>query len=94
MIGDYYKDNFGNRKWYDTVVNSPVVLPQPQISKEEFDSLKKEVMEMKELLRRAKIYDERNNEPDCEIEDKMEILRKIAALVGINLDDVLSKTAK
>ncbi len=44
---------------------------------------------MKELLKRAKDYDIRNNEPDCEIEEKMEFLKKVAALVGINLDEIL-----
>ena len=64
---------------------------KPQVSREEFDKLKKEVEEMKELLKRAKEYDEKNNEPDCEIEDKMRILREVARLVGIDLDDVLKK---
>lgn len=61
----------------------------PEVSKLEFDQLKKEVIEMKELLRKAKIYDEENNEPDCEIETKMNFLREIAKLVGVELDDVL-----
>lgn len=58
-------------------------------TQEEFDKLKAEVLEMKELLRKAKIYDEVNNEQDCEIEAKMEFLRQVAKLVGIELDDVL-----
>lgn len=49
---------------------------------------------MKELLRKAKIYDEKNNEPNCEIEDKMKFLREVAKLVGINLDDVIEKGKK
>ncbi len=60
-----------------------------QVPKEDFDKLKEDVEEMKELLRRAKIYDEVNGEPNCEIEDKMEFLKQVAKLVGINLDDVL-----
>lgn len=50
---------------------------------------------MKELLRRAKKYDEDNGEPDCEIDEKMAFLRAIAARVGVSLDDVIGpKTAR
>ena len=62
---------------------------QPAISREEFDALKKEVADMKELLKRAKAYDERNGEPNCEIDEKMDLLRRVAKLVGVSLDDVL-----
>lgn len=67
------------------------VIPPPSPSKLDFDNLKNEVEEMKELLRKAKIYDEQNNEPNCEIESKMIFLREIADMVGVDLDDVLKK---
>ena len=88
FIGDHYQD-----KWKP-------IFPQTTTSytftstgptQEEFDKLKKEVEEMKELLRKAKIYDEVNNEPNCEMEDKMNFLRMVAKYVGIDLDDVLKK---
>lgn len=63
------------------------------VTQEQFDELKKEVEELKLLLARAKKYDENNNEPNCEIEDKMIFLKKVAALVGIDLDAVLQKKA-
>lgn len=93
MVGDFYHE-----KW------NPLLIPNPNVSidtkffqtilpvsREEFDSLKKEVLEMKELLRRAKIYDEKNGEPNCEVEAKLVTLKKIAELVGISLDDVFPK---
>jgi hypothetical protein len=46
---------------------------------------------MKALLRRAKEYDVANNEPDCEIEEKMALLKRIAELVGVDLSDVIGK---
>lgn len=61
------------------------------VTRQEFDQLKKDVEEMKELLKKAKIYDEVNHEPDCELESKMTKLREIAKLVGIDLDDVIGK---
>ena len=89
MIGDHF-----NEKWREpykpyTYPNYPVNSFQQEVSKEEFDQLKREVEELKALLKRAKIYDEKNNEPNCEIEEKMEFLRKVAELVGIDLNDVI-----
>lgn len=92
FVGDFYHD-----KWLPHVPIQPSVSSNPtditisEISRAEFDVLKKDVMDMKELLRRAKIYDEQNNQPDCHKEEKLKTLRKIAELVGINLDDVLGK---
>jgi len=61
---------------------------QPAPTRKEFEDLKKEVEDLKKLLKRAKEYDEKNNEPDCEIEDKIKLLKQIAALVGVDLDEV------
>lgn len=63
----------------------------PSISRQEFDELRREVAEMKLLLKEAKAKDEQAGEPECQHEDKLTILRKMAELVGINLDDVLGK---
>lgn len=48
---------------------------------------------MKALLKRAKAYDEKNGEPNCEMDEKMAILRKVADMVGIKLDDILGSKA-
>lgn len=64
--------------------------PNPQTpTRQEFEDLKKEVEDLKSLLKRAKEYDEKNNEPNCEIEEKMKLLKEIAKLVGVNLDEIL-----
>lgn len=88
MVGDYYSQKWQGQNQLTglgqyTITNGP--------SQIEFDSLKKEVLEMKELLKRAKIYDEKNGEPDCELEEKIKTLRKVADLVGVSLDDVFKK---
>lgn len=83
----YNPEAFKDKTIQDLLNNRPV-------SRFEFDALKKEVEVMKGLLAKAKIYDEKNNEPDCEIENKMKLLKEIAKLVGIDLDDVLKKTTK
>jgi hypothetical protein len=91
MIGDYYHD-----KWYPTPtpeipnIGVPYPLPPtPNVTKEEFEALRRDVLEMKELLKRALDYDKRNNEPHCETHAKMEVLRNVAKIVGISLDDII-----
>lgn len=107
MIGDHYRDRLPvTHPWVVPMTPTPVRpngwpwVDEPQDNKtrtvthptrEEFEALKRDVEEMKELLKRAKDYDARNNEPDCEVEDKMVLLRKIAELVGVDIDDVIGK---
>lgn len=64
---------------------------QREITRQEFDDLKKEVEEMKKILTLAAKYDEKNNEPHCEMEQKVDLLKKMAGLFGISLDDVFGK---
>lgn len=89
MVGDHYNDKW--KEPFHPYVNPPgntVINWSTGVSQKEFDDLKKEVLEMKELLKKAKLYDEKNNEPDCYIDDKIDFLKKIAALVGVDLEDV------
>lgn len=95
MVGDFYSDKWRERDYFPKVPMFPGVFPQPQypipvISREEFDLLKREVSDMKELLKRAKEYDEKNGEPNCEIDEKIDLLRKVAKLVGVDLGDILA----
>ena len=83
MIGDHFTNKWAGEP-YNQIFNN-----LPNVSREEFDVLKKDVEEMKELLKRGKEYDMKNNEPNCEIEEKMIMLRKIAEAVGIQLDDII-----
>lgn len=89
MIGDHYDDKWGQP--YDNKLKNMVTsysFTSNSVSKEEFEALKKEVEEMKQLLIKAKIYDEKNNEPDCEVEVKIAFLKKMAEAVGVNLEEV------
>lgn len=87
MVTDHFRDGYLNR-WPQPQSTTFTI---PPISREEFDALKREVEDMKKLLLRAKEYDERNGEPDCEMEEKVAIVKKVAELVGVNLDEVFGK---
>ena len=53
----------------------PPALP-PLVSPAELDKLR-------ELLEKAKAYDELTGQPDCELEEKKERLRQLAAKMGV-----------
>lgn len=89
MIGDHYHDKWKPEPWYP---NPPTYYPT--VSDPNIEKLRQEVLEMKELLKRAKKYDEDNNEPACEIERKVGLLRKVAEAMGVNISDVLKKPNK
>lgn len=91
MVGDYYKDAFEKRFPTPKDIFRPEL---PKVSQFEFDQLKKEVLEMKELLIKAKAYDEKNNEPHCEQEDKIAVIKKVAEYVGVDLTEVFGKGDK
>lgn len=80
MVGDHYSQKF---QWV-----SPIPTGVPAITREEFDKLKREVQEMKALLKRAKKYDEETGQPNCEMEDKVDILKKVAEMVGVDLKEI------
>lgn len=86
MIGDYYRETFPQRyPWVQTTETNIIYY---QVSREEFEALREDVQEMKALLIRAKIYDEANGEPNCEMEEKIEMIKRIADMVGIDLHEV------
>lgn len=68
-------------------------LPQTPVSREEFDQLRKEVSELKQVLEAALKFDLNTGQPDCENKEKLDKLRKIADIVGISLDDLFPKGA-
>lgn len=56
--------------------------------------LRVEFEEMKKLLVRAKDYDVRNNEPDCEVDEKVQLMLSLAKLLNVDPGKVLMGEAK
>lgn len=104
MIGDHYHEKWKTLPYQQQPPYNPgSPLPTPPIglgdifkdllkpspiSREEFEALRKDVLEMKELLKKAIEYDKKNNEPHCEVEEKIKTLKLIASWVGVDLSDV------
>lgn len=101
MIGDGFKKNWPdnpNNPWQiDQLLPSyPKPLGPNQtsifspVSQQEFDALKKEVQELRKLLEAAKEYDDAAGQKDCEMEEKVDFIKKLAAFVGVDLDHVFT----
>lgn len=57
-------------------------------SREEFQRLKAEVEALKVELKKAREQDIQDNAPDCEMKESVEILRKLAQQLGVDLEDI------
>lgn len=89
MVGDHYNDKWKDKQWTWPSINPSVGYPPLNtVSKQEFDALKAEVLEMKLLLLRAAEYDKRTDQPHCEMEEKVALLKRVASMVGVSLEDV------
>lgn len=71
------------------------VTPLPEIGKDvtraEFEALRAEIQELRTLLLAAKAFDEATGQPDCEVEEKVGLIKRLAELVGIDLSDVFDE---
>lgn len=99
-MGDHWRDSFPDRYpgFYPKQPSvSPSTLPGvmwpdlSQVTRQEFEALKKDIQELKELLKAAKKYDEATNQKDCEMEDKVAFIRKMAEYVGVDMEEVFKK---
>jgi hypothetical protein len=99
MISEYYTE-----KWNDFNAISGIGIDTfvpiisggsiTQISRIEFDSLRKDVQEMRELLTKALAYDRMTNQAECSNEEKLDRLEKIAQFAGIDCTDLFKELRK
>lgn len=67
----------------------PFVWPTPGVSKAEFDALRNEIQELRKLLIAAKAFDAATGQPDCEVEEKTALIKRLAEITGVDLQGVL-----
>ena len=81
MVMDHYWEKWNPPPYVVPHVPFPVyVPPQPPIP------TPAEIEEFKKLLERAREYDKKNNEPDCELQEKKDKLLKLAEELGVKID--------
>lgn len=92
MVGDDWNKRFPER--YPTVWPNGIPsidFTPPAVTREEFDQLKRDVEQMKKELEAAKAQDIADGSPDCEMEEKVALLKKVAELVGVDLEEIFGK---
>lgn len=83
-IGDSWGKTFPE-KWPQYNPPTEVVIVN---NSEEIEALRKEVEELKKLLLAAKKFDEKTGQPDCEMDEKVKLIKSIAKMVGVDMKDV------
>ncbi len=76
------------QQWPNPLLNTYPGGLVPEISRQEFDTLKQEIEELKKLLVAAKAYDKATGQPDCEMDSKVALIKGIANALGVDLGNV------
>lgn len=98
-IGDNFQKNFPNDyPWYNPTPYIPPTSVSPHTitklfsptppSREEFNKLKADVEALRELLKAAKIYDEKTGQKDCEADEKVEFIKLLAKYLDVDMKGV------
>ena len=86
-VGDYWKNTLPQQPYYQAIYGGGT----PENTRHEFDALRRDVTELKELLTAAKKYDEATGQPDCETDEKVELIRRVAKLVGVDMKEIFGE---
>lgn len=96
MIADDFRRHHPNIddywKW-GTPLNPTPTTVGPSPTRQEFEDMKRELEELKKRLEIGKQEDIDNGEPDCEMDEKIEIFRRLGELFGIDFNEVLKSNA-
>lgn len=91
MIMDHYRD-----RWEPRIprTDDPFYYPQQQLDPKDWQQFlapktpaitPEEIAEFRKLLDRAREYDKRNNEPECELAEKRDAVLAIAKALGVEI---------
>lgn len=65
--------------------------PDSPATKKDIDDLRTELQELKKLLKAAAAYDAASGQPECEQEEKIALIRKMAEIANVDMEDCLPK---
>lgn len=82
MVMDHFHD-----KWKDYQLPPVTPLPWGSVNITYPSPITpEEINEFRKLLERAREYDKKNNEPDCELQEKKELVKQLAEKLGVKID--------
>lgn len=88
-VGDNWNQRLPEKfPWVNKSNPSVALFP---VSRQEFEALQKEVKALRELLLAAKKFDEETNQPNCEVDEKVKLIKQIAKMVGVDMKDVFEE---
>jgi hypothetical protein len=61
------------------------------VTRQEFDKLRAEVEALRKLLEAAKQFDKETGQPDCEMDEKVAAIKRIAEIAGVDLGAIFGK---
>lgn len=83
MVMDHYKDTIPQWPQKPSITIQPFTI---DFTLEAWKAdIERRLEEMKKLIKSAKEYDKKNNEPDCELDSKRQALKKLAGEIGIEI---------
>jgi hypothetical protein len=90
FIGDQWRQSppTAVKPFIDTA-SSTSIITHP--TRAEFEALKAEMEALRKLLTAAKIYDAETGQPDCEMEEKVALIKRLAELVGVDMSEVFGE---
>ena len=90
MVMDHYREEWGPRvpQWPQGAGTGIFPPPNITIGQVQPAVTDAEIVEFRKLLDRAREYDKRHNEPDCELDEKRLALKKIAKELGVDISFV------
>lgn len=74
--------------WINPSPSYPPLSPPAGVTRAEFNALRDEMEELKLLLKAAKRFDEKTGQKDCQMDEKVELIKRLADLVGVDMEDV------
>lgn len=88
-VGDYWQDQTVPRKYPDWSDFYPGTQTAPVVTKDQLDELRKDLEELKKLIKQAKSFDESVGEPDCHHETKVALIKAMAKAVDVDLEGLI-----
>ena len=101
MIGDGWGQKFPPHPSYPTYPSDgptpkqstfPSMFEQ-SVTRTEWEDIWTELTQLKELLVKAKQYDDAHNEPNCEMEEKVALIKKFGEIFSIDFRGIFDKEA-
>lgn len=83
MVGDYY-----THRTLPNIITPPTTVGLKFATAEDIARLEASLIELKSLLLQAIKYDKMMNEPHCEHEDKVKLIKELAKAVGVDMSEV------